>query len=147
MNKDINLIAKVAVKINTDTSAVWKAITTPETIKKYLFGTETISDWKVGSRITFKGIWDGKEYLDGGIILQLEPGKILQYTYWSSMSGTEDIPENYSTITFELVKEDDGTLLTLTNDNCKTEQMRDHLTENWEMVLNGLCALLEKEKQ
>lgn len=144
MNKDFNLIAKVVVKINTDTSAVWKAITTPETIKKYLFGTETISDWKVGSRITFKGIWDGKEYLDGGIILQLEPEKILQYTYWSSMSGTEDIPENYSTITFELVKENDGTLLTLTNDNCKTEQMKDHSIENWKMVLNGLRALLEK---
>lgn len=144
MNKDFNLIAKVVVKINTGTSAVWKAITTPETIKKYLFGTETISDWKVGSRITFKGIWDGKEYLDGGIILQLEPEKILQYTYWSSMSGTEDIPENYSTITFELVKENDGTLLTLTNDNCKTEQMKDHLIENWKMVLNGLRALLEK---
>lgn len=144
MNKDFNLIAKVVIKINTDTSAVWKAITTPETIKKYLFGTETISDWKVGSRITFKGIWDGKEYLDGGIILQLEPGKILQYTYWSSMSGTEDLPENYSTITFELVKENNRTLLTLTNDNCKTEQMKDHSIENWKMVLNGLRALLEK---
>ena len=147
MNKDINLFAKVAVKINADASSVWEALTTPEVIKQYFFGTKTFSDWKVGSRITFKGIWEGKEYSDGGIILQLNPEKILQYTYWSSMSGTEDIPENYSTITFELVKEDYGTLLTLTNDNCKTEQMRDHLTENWRMVLNGLCTLLEKSKQ
>lgn len=146
MNKDINLVAKVAVKINRDTSSVWEALTTPEIIKQYLFGTDTISDWKVGSRIIFKGMWEGKEYSDGGIILQLVPEKILHYSYWSSMSGTEDIPENYSTITFELTKQDGETLLTLTNDNCKTEKMKDHLTENWKMVLNGMCALLEKEK-
>jgi uncharacterized protein YndB with AHSA1/START domain len=139
-----DFIAKAEVKINAKTDKVWEALTTPSIIKQYLFGTETISDWKEGSRITFKGVWEGKEYIDGGTILKIEPEKILQYTYWSSMSGTEDIPENYATITFEISIDGNATLLTLTNDNCKTEKMRDHLAENWKAVLNGLKEIVEK---
>jgi uncharacterized protein YndB with AHSA1/START domain len=139
-----DLIATVAVKINAKTNKVWEALTTPSIIKQYLFGTDTISDWKEGSRITFKGAWDGKEYIDGGTILKIEPEKVLQYTYWSSMSGTEDLPENYATITFEILKEGNTTLLTLTNDNCKTEKLKDHLAENWKAVLNSLKEIVEK---
>jgi uncharacterized protein YndB with AHSA1/START domain len=139
----VHLVAKAAVKVNAKTDKVWEALTNPAIIKQYLFGTDTISDWKVGSRITFKGVWDGKEYIDGGIILKIEPARVLQYTYWSSMSGTEDILENYATITFVLSEEGNGTLLTLTNDNCKTEKMKDHLTENWTAVLNSMKKVVE----
>ena len=138
-----NLEVKQSVFINAGSAAVWDALVNPEKIKQYLFGTTTISDWKVGSRITYKGVWQGKEYEDGGTILQLVPEKILQSTYWSSMSGAEDKPENYATVTYELHKQDDGTLLTLTQDNCKTEEQKKHLEENWAMVLEGLKKVVE----
>lgn len=143
MNKEKDLIVRVSVQIKADASEVWEALTNPEMIKQYLFGTETVTDWKAGSRIIFRGMWEGKKYEDGGTILQIEPEKILQYTYWSSMSGTENIPENYATITFELSKAEGSTVLTVTNDNCKTEEMKKHLIENWNTVLNGLKALVE----
>ena len=132
------LIVKSSIHINADTAAVWDALVNPEKIKQYLFGTETISDWKVGSRITYQGVWEGKKYEDGGTILQLVPEKIFQSTYWSSMSGTEDIPGNYATVTYELSKEDNGTLLTVTQDNCKTEEQKKHSEDNWGMVPEGL---------
>lgn len=138
-----NLIIKKSVSIHATAADVWDALVNPEKIKQYLFGTNTISDWKVGSRIAFKGEWQGKEYEDGGVILQLLPNKILQYTYWSSMSGTEDIPENYATVTFELQEQEDGTLLTLTQDNCKTEEQKKHSEDNWGMVLTGLKKIVE----
>lgn len=137
------LIVKNSIHINADAAAVWNALVNPEKIKQYLFGTNTISDWKVGSPIAFKGEWQGKEYEDGGTILQLVRDKILQYTYWSSMSGTEDKPENYATVTYELQKEGNGTLLTLTQDNCKTEEQKKHSEDNWGMVLEGLKKLVE----
>jgi uncharacterized protein YndB with AHSA1/START domain len=137
------LVVKKSVFINADTAAVWDALVNPEKIRQYLFGTNTISDWKVGSRITYKGIWEGKEYEDGGEILQFVPGKIFQSTYWSSMSGEEDKPENYATVTYELSKEDKGTLLTLTQDNCKTEEQKKHVEANWSMVLDGLKKVAE----
>ena len=139
------LIVKKSIHINADTAAVWDALVNPEKIKQYLFGTETISDWKVGSRITYKGVWQGKTYEDGGTILQLVPEKIFQSTYWSSMSGTEDKPENYSAVTYELFTEGSGTLLTLTQDNCKTEEQQKHSESNWGMVLEGLKKLVEEK--
>ena len=138
------LVVTKSVFINVDPVAVWDALVNPKKIKQYLFGTETISDWKVGSRITYKGEWQGKQYEDGGTILQLVPGKIFQSTYWSSMSGTEDKPENYATVTYELTEENGGTLLSLTQDNCKSEEQRKHLEENWGMVLEGLKKVAEE---
>ena len=98
----------------------------------------------MGSRIIYKGEWQGKEYEDGGTILQLVPEKIFQSTYWSSMSGTEDKPENYATVTYELAKKDGGTLLSLTQDNCKTEEQKRHSEENWSIVLKGLKKVAEE---
>lgn len=138
-----DLIVKKSIFINAGTAAVWDALVNPEKIKQYLFGTETISDWKVGSRIIYKGVWEGKEYQDGGIILQFVPEKIFQSTYWSSMSGTEDKPENYVTVTYELSKDGDSVLLSLTQDNCKTEEQKKHLESNWSMVLEALKKVVE----
>lgn len=141
-----DLVVKRSIFINADTTAVWDTLTDPQKIKQYLFGTEAISDWQVGSRITYKGVWEGKEYEDGGTILQFVPGKIFQSTYWSSMSGMEDKPENYMTVTYELSEKDDGTLLSLTQDNCKTEEQKKHLEENWSMVLQGIKKVAEENE-
>ena len=140
---DKGLVVKKSIFIHADPQNVWDALVNPKKIKRYLFGTDTISDWKVGSRITYKGVWNGKEYEDGGTILQLVPEKFFQSTYWSSMSGTQDKPENYATVTYELSKEGEGTLLTLTQDNCKTEEQKKHLESNWGMVLEGLKKVAE----
>ena len=110
-------IAKATITINAPASKVWDALTKPDLIKQYLFGTEVTTDWKVGSPITYKGTWEGKTYEDKGKILQIEPGKLLVSTYWSSFSGVPDIPENYQTVRYELSVEGGGTRLTIIQDN------------------------------
>jgi len=45
------------------------------TNQKYLFGTETKSDWRVGSSITLPGV-EGKPYEDKGTILEIIKEKI-----------------------------------------------------------------------
>lgn len=60
------LIAEASVNIKADASTVWKAITTPAEIKKYLMGTTVTSDWTEGSDIEYKGEYEGKEYHDKG---------------------------------------------------------------------------------
>ena len=54
------LTGKVSININASSHEVWEALTTPEIIKKYFFGTNVTSDWKVGGPIIFKGEWEGK---------------------------------------------------------------------------------------
>lgn len=136
--------AQVSESINAPLFKVWEALTTPEIIKQYFFNTETETDWLVGSPIKFYGEWQGKTYEDKGTILANDPGRLLQYSYWSSMSGIEDKPENYVTITYELVEKDGHTLLTISQDNIPSEQMKEHATENWKKVISGLKELMEK---
>ncbi len=92
--------AKVSVVINASSKKVWEALTNPKLIKQYLFGTDTITDWKKGSQIKWKGVWEGKEYEDKGEVIEAIPEKMLRYTYWSSMSGLEDKKENYVTVSY-----------------------------------------------
>jgi len=141
MNK--TLIAKATITINAPTSRVWDALTKPQLIKQYLFGTEVTTDWRVGSPITYKGIWEGKAYADKGRVLQIEPGKLLVSTFWSSLSGLPDISENYKTVRYELSAEGEGTRLTITQDNNDSQEEANHSEQNWKMVLDGIKKLLE----
>ena len=137
-------VAKVEVDIHAPARRVWEALTKPELIKQFLFGTEVTTDWKVGSPITYKGEWQGKAYQDKGKVLQIEPEKLLVTTFWSSLSGLPDLPNNYKTVTYRLSAKGDVTTLTLIQDNNETQEAADHSTENWNMVLGKLKALLEK---
>jgi uncharacterized protein YndB with AHSA1/START domain len=136
-------IAKATITINAPASRVWDALTKPDLIKQYLFGTEVTTDWKVGSPVTYKGIWEGKTYEDKGEILQIEPGKLLISTYWSPFTGLPDIPENYNTVRYELSGEGGGTRLTIIQDNNATQEDAEHSERNWKTVLDGLKKLLE----
>lgn len=136
--------AEATKTINTPVSRVWDALTDPSLIKQYLYGTEVTSDWQVGSPITYKGEWEGKSYEDKGEILQIEPEKLLVSTFWSSLTGLPDIPENYKTVRYEFSPEGNGTKLTITQDNNATQEEADHSTQNWKTVLDKLRELLEK---
>jgi len=136
-------IAKATIIINSPVPRVWDALTNPDLIKQYLFGTQVTTDWKVGSSITYKGIWEGKAYEDKGKVLQVEPGKLLVSTFWSSLSGLPDVPESYKTVRYELSPEGGETRLTITQDNNATPEEASHSEQNWKMVLDSLKKMLE----
>jgi uncharacterized protein YndB with AHSA1/START domain len=138
------LIAKASISINAPVGKVWDALTNPEAIKQYMFGTNVISDWKKGGPIVWKGEWQGKKYEDRGVILKLEPERLIQYSHFSPLSGKPDLPENYHTVTVELVSDGAETAVSLSQDNNETEQAREYSEMNWKMMLDGLKKLLEK---
>ncbi len=138
-----NITGKASIEILAPVSKVWKALITPEIIKQYFFGTEAVSEWKVGSPLIFKGEWQGKKYEDKATILDMIPGKLFKYSYWSSMSGIEDRPENYVNVSYELENNDDSTRLTITQENIPDEKMKEHSEQNWHKVLTALKKLLE----
>jgi len=136
-------VAKAAITINAPASRVWDALTKPDLIKLYLFGTQVTTDWRVGSPITYQGMWEGKAYKDKGQVLQVEPGKLLVSTFWSSLSGLPDVPENYQTVRYELSAAGNGVRLTITQDNNHSQEEADHSAQNWKTVLDGIKKLLE----
>lgn len=139
----IGLIATASIRIDAPVEKVWEALVNPGLIKKYMFGTEVITDWKVGSPIVWKGIWDGKSYEDKGIIIKKELLKTLVFTHFSPLTGIPDVQENYHSVTYELDYYDDHTHVTLWQDNNRNEKERKHSQENWERVLAGLKKVIE----
>jgi uncharacterized protein YndB with AHSA1/START domain len=139
-----DLLVRVHETINAPVDKVWDALTNPEMVKQYFFGTNQQSDWKKGSDITWTGEWDGKTYQDKGKIIDVIPNKKLQYTYLSSMSGKEDKPENYATVSIELSGDNNHTELKLEQSGSDSEQGRDHSAENWKMILGEMKKLVEK---
>lgn len=135
---------KTSIHINAPVSKVWDALTNAELIKKYFFGTECISDWKKGSPIVYRGVWEGKPYEDKGNIIDIEKEKFIFYNYWSSMSGTADVPANYSEIRYELTPDKNGTTFTVIQHDIKTQEAREHSEKNWGFIMNGMKKMLEE---
>lgn len=140
---DNKFVAKASTIIDAPVSKVWAALTQPELIKQYMFGTTVTTDWRVGSPITYEGIWEGKAYKDKGKVLQLEPGRLLVSTFWSALSGLPDVPESYQTVRYDLAPEGSGTRLTITQDNNATQEEAQHSEQNWNMVLEGMKKVVE----
>lgn len=139
-------VATTSVTIDAPADQVWDALTDPEKVRQYLHGTEVTSDWRKGSPITWRGDWKGRAYEDKGTVLEVEPNRMLTYTHWSPLGGTEDKPENYHTVTYELSRSDGATVLTLKQDNNPSQEEADKMAENnWAPVLQGLKKTVEDD--
>lgn len=139
-----NHVARAEITICTTVNKAWKALTEPDLIKRYMFGTTVTSEWKEGSRITWEGEWQGRQYKDKGKILEFVPNRRLQYSHFSPLDGSDDVPENYHIVTIDLEQKGDHTLVSLKQDNNHTEEAKKHSERNWRMMLDSLKKLLEE---
>ncbi|HMH32996.1 MAG TPA: SRPBCC domain-containing protein [Puia sp.] len=144
------LIVKNRISIHASVSKVWDALVNPEQTKKYMFGCETVSDWKTGSPLLWAADYEGKEMVFvKGTILDIQPEKFLAYTTIDPNSGIEDIPGNYLTVTYELSAADDMTILTVTQgDYSKVGEGEKRYRETvdgggWEPILVEIKKLVE----
>ena len=145
MKTDISTSSSVAIDASVDD--VWRAITTPETIKQWFFGVDTETDWKQGSPIVHTGEWQGKPYVDKGEIVRIEPPHVLVHTHWSDLSGTPDSPEHYQEVRWEVSERSDGSELTISERNLPSDEAKDASDQAWSMVLQNLKQLLEEDRK
>ena len=119
---------------------MWEILTNPEKIAIYLYGTKTETDWKIGSPITFSGVYNETTYSDKGIVMANVPHSLLAYDYWSHFSGLEDLPENYSEVSYHILDNNNGTVkFTWQTIGFKDKESLEHNN-------SGLPALLEQIK-
>lgn len=137
------LTATTQVTIHAPAHEVWKALTTPALIKKYLMGADVHTDWKEGSPLTYTGEWQGKPYEEKGVIKRIEPNKVLQATHFSSSSGKEDKPENYSLVTWKLDEANGDTVLSVSQQGLSSEKGVETSKANWAHVLKALKETVE----
>jgi uncharacterized protein YndB with AHSA1/START domain len=137
-------VATAECEIDAPPDKVWRALTEPELIKKYMFGSEVTTDWQPGSPITWKGEFEGREYEDKGEIIAVEPGQRLEVTHFSPLTGQEDRPENYHRVRYALQQITGGTSVRLTQDNSSSAEEAEHSAANWQMMLDGLKNVVEQ---
>ncbi len=136
-------VATADTDIAASARQVWAALTDPDQIKEYMFGAQVVTEWEPGSTIVWKGEYEGKDYEDKGEILEFEPEQRLTMTHFSPLSGQDDIPANYHTLTYELEQRADGTHVSLSQDNNANEEEAEHSRSNWQMMLTGLKEVVE----
>ncbi|NUY82657.1 SRPBCC domain-containing protein [Flavobacterium sp. MAH-1] len=133
-----------SVEVHAPATEVWKGLTEPELIKQYFFGTEMETSWEKGAPIFWRGVWEGKEYEEKGEVLEIDEGNSVSMSYLTA--GLEDIPENYSVITFEIeTLDDEFSKLTVTQEGFRNQEACDHSQENWKIVLDGLRKVVENQ--
>jgi uncharacterized protein YndB with AHSA1/START domain len=54
------------IRIHSTIQRVWDALTRPELVKKWQYGSEVITDWQPGSEIRFRAEWEGKVFEQWG---------------------------------------------------------------------------------
>jgi uncharacterized protein YndB with AHSA1/START domain len=137
-------VATAQCEIDAPPGEVWRALTDRELIKQYMFGSEVTTDWKPGSPITWQGEFEGRAYEDKGEIISFEPGRLLEVTHFSPLTGQDDRPENYHRVRYDLQPTDAGTRVQLTQDNNSSPEEAEHSGANWQMMLDGLKKVAEQ---
>jgi uncharacterized protein YndB with AHSA1/START domain len=138
-------VATSTITIEAPPSRVWSVLTDPGAIKEFMFGSDVVTDWTVGSPIVWRGIWEGKEYEDRGSVLEFDPGRRLTVTHFSPLSGQEDVPENYHTLTWTLEDRSGATGLALSQDNNPSPEAAEHSKGMWDSLVQGVKAIAERD--
>lgn len=136
-------VATAEIDIDATPSQVWAALTDPAQIKKYMFGSEVVTDWQQGSPIVWQGEYEGKPYQDKGEILEIEPEKRMKVTHFSPLTGQPDLPENYHTLSYQLDGRGTVTHVSLSQDNNASRDEAERATDTWKSLLDGLKKTVE----
>lgn len=103
-----------SIVIAAPSAAVWDALVDPAGGALWR-GAAYLSDWQAGSPLLITGTIGAKRIRDKGTVLRAEPPTLLSYEFLPRVSGLPDVPESYSTVTFTLMPEGDGTLVAVTH--------------------------------
>lgn len=135
-----------SVEISATPADIWRMLTEPSEIAKWMDGARVESTWELGSDITFSGTMPNfnKKYRDRGTVLAIEREKLLQYTHWSEMTRRPDLPQNRTIITFTLEPIGEKTRLTMHQENFHSEVEYKHANFFWGVALYMMKQLLEQ---
>lgn len=140
-----------SIFIEASPEEVWDTLTNPDKIRQYMYGAWTDTDWQPGSPIDYYILKDGQE-------IKVVTGKVLEVTAPGYIAHTlfpvgwpiEDIPENYLHCHYRLEPTDNGTTLTVRQNDFSTialgEKRYNDSVMGWSVVLPKLKHVTESNK-
>ena len=110
-----------SIYINADPERVWRAITDGDETVQYYYGTRVVSDWSIGSRVSYDNP-DGTVAADGEV-LACDPPRRLEMTFLARWDPEVEA-EGPITHVWELEPENGTTRLTVTSKGLKRGSKR-----------------------
>jgi uncharacterized protein YndB with AHSA1/START domain len=131
------------IRIAVPPEAVWRALTQPTGVRRWMNRTDVRSSWVVGAPIEIDVLLEGEVRHDRGTVEVVDEPRLLRYSLWSAVSRRPDTPENRSRVTFELSPEGEGTRLSVLHDGL-IGAAGPHVAFFWPVALSVLRDGLEE---
>lgn len=101
------------IQISAPVEKVWEALTRPDLVRRWQYGSELQTDWEPGSPIRFRTEWDGQVFEQWGTVLEVRENRAVTYDLFAPRPGLEDRPENYFVMSCLLEPVQGGTRLSI----------------------------------
>lgn len=138
MPKNISII-----NINAPVERVWDALTKPELVKQWQYGSELITSWQVGSPIRFRTEWEGSVFEQWGKVVEFCPNELIKYTLFAPGPGITDSPENYFIMSYILTGEQGNIKLEIIQEDNRPGAIPEEPQAGENPVLLSLKTLVE----
>jgi len=104
-------ISDSTVEILASAKKVWLALTVPELVKQWQYGSDLFTTWEVGAPIVFRNEWNEEVFEQKGTVLEFLPESRLKYSLFFPHPHLQDIAEHYFFMIYELTESDGATSL------------------------------------
>jgi uncharacterized protein YndB with AHSA1/START domain len=140
MPRNISTITVSATK-----ESLWSALTKPEFVKVWQYGSELITDWKPGSEIRFRTEWEGTIFEQWGEVLEVQEMQLVKYSLFAPRPEVEDRPENYFIMSYVLTPMANGqTKLEIIQEDNRPDARQEDPQGEENPVLLSLKKLVEE---
>ncbi|MBU3126038.1 SRPBCC domain-containing protein [Sinomicrobium sp. 2019215] len=125
-------------------------MTNPEMTRQYMFGCEVRSDWKIGNPILWNGKTENGEELTyaQGEVIEYEEEKKVTSTMIDPNMGIPDIPRNYISLTYEVIPQETGCKLVITQGDFQNadhaEKRFEESKQGWKLVIPTMKKVLNE---
>ena len=131
------------LKIAAPKKKVWLALTRPDLVKQWQYGSDLLTTWQIGTPIVFRNEWNGQVFEQKGSVVEFVPESRVKYSLFFPRPGLEDIPENYFFMTYELTENDGITSLLVRQEDPRASEADAPSGEEGPNVLASLKELVE----
>lgn len=129
--------------LDASVQSVWDALTKPELVKLWQYGSELITSWEVGSSIRFSVAWDGKLFEQWGKVLEIQQNELIKYSLFAPRPGLEDKPENYFIMNYILTRENGKVKLEILQEDNRPDAVQEAPQGEENPVLKMLKDIVE----
>ena len=122
---------------------VWDALTKPELVKQWQYGSDLITDWKIGNDIRFRTEWEGKIFEQWGKVLEVRLNDLLKYSLFAPRPDLEDKPENYFIMSYVLTQETGQTKLQIIQEDNRPNAVQEEPQGEENPIFQSLKKVIE----